>query len=133
MPDYYYSLEGAIVPKARPRNSRKGHSYLPEDYREWKSNAIDALADQHSGVAFDVPVAIAVILAGKHSRQGDGDNVMGSILDAMVQAEILTDDNLKRLPSVRLDLIHSKEPPSAMIRVSTEFELSLPDWAKEYF
>lgn len=131
--DYYYSLEGAIVPKARPRNSRKGHSYLPENYRDWKSEAIITLAAQHIGEPLGGPVAIAVILIGKHSQKGDGDNVLGSILDAMVQAEILTDDNLKRLPSVRLDLIHSKDAPSARIRVSTDFDLDLPDWVRQYF
>ena len=133
MPTFYYSLEGAIVPKARPRNSRCGHSYLPGNYREWKNEAIILLAAQHQGPAFDVPVAISIILTGKHSQRGDGDNVMGSILDVMVQAEILTDDNLKQLPSVSLVLIHSSDPPLARIRVSTELDLQIPDWAEQYF
>lgn len=133
MPTFYYSLEGAIVPKARPRNSRSGHSYLPKNYREWKSDAIILLTAQHQGAAFDVPVAVSILLTGKHSQRGDGDNVMGSILDAMVQAEILTDDNLKQLPSVSLVLIHSSDLPLARIRVSTEFDLQIPDWASQYF
>ncbi len=126
--DYYYFLEGAIVPKARPRNSRCGHSYLPTNYRVWKNEAIDLLSAQHEGEAIAVPVSISVILTGKHSQRGDADNVIGSILDAIVQAGIIKDDNMKRVVAIDLKLIHSKESPRALIRLETEIDLELPDW-----
>ncbi len=133
MPDYYYSLEGTIVPKARPRNSRSGHSYLPANYRDWKNEAIILLSAQHQGEAIADPVSISVILTGKHSQKGDADNVIGSILDAMAQAGIIADDNMKRVVSISLKLIHDKESPRALIRLETDFDLDLPEWAEKYF
>lgn len=112
-----YILNGEIVPKARPRGTPNGRHYLPKNYREWKEAAIWELKQQHNGMAIAVPVGVEIILLGKHRRRGDADNIAGAILDAMVQAGILVDDNLSRVPSLSIKLIHNGDRPSTQIKV----------------
>ena len=112
-----YILEGSIVPKARPRLG-KGRGYLPANYRQWREGAQVQLLSQPRP---DTPlegVAITITLTGKHSRRGDSDNISGSILDALVSAGILREDNLKCVPSLSLTLTYSKDDPLAEIEIS---------------
>ena len=130
MSNFYYSLDGEIVPKARPRGGN-GRHYLPQNYRDWKDYAIWELQKQHTGTAIAGPVSVDIVLLGKHSRRGDGDNIAGSIWDAMVQAGILSDDNLKCVPAMSLALYWSSEPAIAMIKVSPAAIGVPPSWCGE--
>ena len=112
-----FTLTDTIIPKARPRGLSTGRHYLPDNYRDWKANAIWELRQQHHGSPIAVPVAIEITLIGKHSRRGDADNIAGAILDAMVQAGIIKDDNLTRIPSLSIKLIYSGDPPETLIKV----------------
>ena len=112
-----YLLDGGIVPKARPRGTPTGRHYLPQNYRDWKDAAIWELKQQHQGEPIAVPVQIEITLTGKHSRRGDADNIAGAILDAMVQAGILLDDNLTRIPSLSIKLIHNGDRPETHIKI----------------
>jgi Holliday junction resolvase RusA-like endonuclease len=126
--NFYYILYGEIVPKARPRSGANGRHYLPQNYRDWKDNAVRELKAQHTGTAIANPVCVDIVLMGKHSRRGDGDNIAGSIWDAMVQAGILPDDNLKHVPGLSLQLFWGKESPTALIRITTNVPLHPPAW-----
>jgi len=115
----HFTLSENIVPKARPRGTPTGRHYLPQNYRDWKQSAIWELRQQHHGEPIAVPVQVEITLTGKHSRRGDADNIAGAILDAMVQAGILIDDNLTRIPSLSIKLIHNGEKPSTTIKIET--------------
>lgn len=119
-----FKLEGGIVPKARPRGTAKGHHYLPKDYRQWKNSAIESLRSQFTGDTIFDPVRVKVLLSGKHNRQGDTDNVIGSILDALVQAKILVDDNMAHVVEIAIRLEHSKAEPTATIWIESGFVLT---------
>lgn len=111
-------LTGSVVPKARPRVS--GHAYLPPKYRSWKNHAIGEIKDQlvstqNLGLS---DVSIEVILFGKHQRRGDADNVIGSILDVLVDSKVLKDDNLKCCFALSIRLQYSDEPPWVQIQIS---------------
>lgn len=112
-----YTLEGSIVPKARPRLGN-GRGYLPANYRQWKKGAQVQLLSQPRPDKPMEDVAITITLSGKHSRRGDSDNISGSILDALVTAGIIRDDNLKCVPSLSLSLSYSKDDPVAEIEIS---------------
>ena len=113
----HFTLSDAIIPKARPRGTPTGRHYLPQNYRDWKNNAIWELQQQHQGEPIAVPVKIEITLTGKHIRRGDADNIAGAILDALVQAGILLDDNLTRIPALSIRLVHSGDRPEAHIKV----------------
>ena len=130
--NFYYILEGEIVPKARPRSGKNGRHYLPQNYRDWKDNAIWELQKQHLGNAIKNPVCVDIVLMGKHGRRGDGDNIAGSIWDAMVQAGILASDNLLHVPSLSLQLFWGQESPKALIRISPEIPAIPPVWCERF-
>lgn len=94
---YNYRLEGQITPKARPRFNR-GQTYLPQKYRQWKESAIVQLLSQrqnHKNLLILKKAEVEILLLGRHRGNSDLDNLAGSVLDALVGAEILIDDNLK--------------------------------------
>jgi Holliday junction resolvase RusA-like endonuclease len=118
MTDVYLSIDGPIVPKARPRFSADGTVYMPENYRKWKAMAIARFRRQYDRQPID-EAEIEVLLHGKHHRSGDSDNVLGSILDALVQAKIIRDDNMVAVPAASLRLKYYKDlPPSAIVRIA---------------
>lgn len=126
-----FRLEGAIVPKARPRVVDR-RAFMPQNYTDWKDRAIDSLRTQHIGEAIAVPVSLDVVLIGKHSRKCDGDNTIGSLADALVQSGILADDNMLRVPSESIRLFYSKQAAIALIKLSELMENNLPEWALRY-
>jgi len=108
-----FVIEGAIVPKARPRVS--GHGYLPDNYRKWRNDAESQLLSQGTPPHSLTNISIRIVLIGKHSRRGDIDNISGSILDALVATNIIKDDNLLNVPELSVKLKYSKESPIAFI------------------
>lgn len=110
-------LIGSIVPKARPRVTRNG-IFMPPKYREWKKNAIARLINQTNEHSL-TNIKVNVILIGKHNRRGDADNIIGSILDALVQSEILADDNLCCVTGISLELRYDKKKdPYTVIQIT---------------
>lgn len=115
-----FRLHGLVVPKARPRVTNSGHAYMPQNYRDWKDNAIASLRTikfrypQHT---FPLEQANAMFtLDGKHSRGSDGDNLSGALNDALVQAGILREDNLLHVPEQAVMLNYDKtRSPSTLI------------------
>lgn len=128
---HYFCVTGSIVPKARPRGTRSGHHYTSPVYREWKDRAISELAFQYDGDPISIPVLIDVVLIGKHRRSGDTDNVIGSLMDAMVQSGILQDDNMVKVPAISVSLSHSKVDPKAFISLVESPEIRIPAWVED--
>lgn len=116
---YTFELLGPIVPKARARTTANG-TYHPHRYNNWKKGAIADISGQYQGEPLEY-AEITISLSGKHNRQGDADNVAGSILDVLVQAEVLVDDNMKRVPSLAFSLDWDKKTePKATVILNSE-------------
>lgn len=120
------ALPGAIVPKARPRHNKWG-SYLPANYRDWKDTTVGLIRNKIQPLTGD-NFSVDVVLWGKHSRRGDLDNILGSIMDALVQADILPNDNAKIVTRKSIQLIHNDDNPIAYIRISQSKYKEVPSW-----
>lgn len=93
---------------------------MPPAYRSWKAAAIASFQLQaiQQGIIAPIPkAAITITLVGKHPRRSDCDNLAGAVLDALVQAGILQNDNLNYVPSLAIALQWSKEPPNCLVEV----------------
>ena len=108
-PDLTYPdllLQGSIVPKARPRVTKRG-AFIPKKYRQWKDGAIAEFKRQWGDRSpLGHPVSVSISLRGKHYKGSDLDNLAGSILDALQQAGILKNDNCGHVPSLSIRLAH---------------------------
>ena len=109
------TLTGAVVPKARPRVT--GHiAYMPERYVEWQSEAVAELCMQiPPGFGSLTRAAVEITLLGKHPKRGDLDNIAGSVLDALVKAWILPDDNVNVVYRLSVEFRPDKQPPMVEI------------------
>ena len=113
-----YWLEGAIVPKARPRVSN-GSAYLPTTYREWRNEAELQLIEQGIPPEPIKRCSVHIELRGSHHRRSDADNIAGSILDAMVSVGIIKNDNLNAVPKLSIELFYRKNlDPIASIDIT---------------
>lgn len=118
---YTFELLGPIVPKARARTTANG-TYHPHRYNSWKECAISTISEQCQGKPLEY-AEVTISLSGRHNRQGDADNVAGAVLDALVQAGVLVDDNMLRVPSLTVALDWEKKAePSAVVVLSTDRE-----------
>ncbi|HEY9692407.1 MAG TPA: hypothetical protein V6D15_09390 [Oculatellaceae cyanobacterium] len=108
-------LPGKCSPKVRPRASvinqshsatikkTKAHVYNCPRYKAWKNWAICSLYRQflnQNKSNHQIPlehIEILIVFVGKH--RGDGENMVGAVLDSAVQANIITDDCLKNIPT----------------------------------
>jgi Holliday junction resolvase RusA-like endonuclease len=114
-----FELRGGIVPKARARVTRRG-TFMPKNYVTWKDSAIAELRLQSSHLRDRLPlegVGIDITLSGKHSRRGDLDNISGAVLDALVQAQVLRNDNLVCVLALAVRLHYGKAEPITQITI----------------
>jgi len=90
-------------PKPRPRFVRDGWAHMPPKYVEWKREVAPLLVAQAKAQNLQIPISdpchIEILLVCP-SRRGDIDNWCGSIFDALVQSQVLADDNLSILPEL---------------------------------
>ncbi|WP_157776258.1 RusA family crossover junction endodeoxyribonuclease [Gloeomargarita lithophora] len=114
---------GEIRPKARPRSNFASHAvYTDPAYRSCQGQMAAAFMVQAAALGWTAPllnpVAVHLILEGKHPRRCDGDNTLGAVLDALQMADLLRNDNLKAVPDARVTLLHSGQPPTATIHIA---------------
>ena len=101
-----------VPPAPRPRVTRRGISFYPKVYRDFKKVAKDALAIQWKGLEpLSEPLSLEILVLQKKPKsrirkatantrlprantRGDLDNLLKSILDVMEDAQIFTNDNI---------------------------------------
>ncbi|MGL4377913.1 MAG: DUF3102 domain-containing protein, partial [Microcoleaceae cyanobacterium] len=86
-PEIQFWLSGNVVPKARPRVTKRG-TYLPKQYRGWRNQAeveiYRQLCDLNLSIELPIPRAnISLIFMGNHRKNADLDNLAGACLDAL--------------------------------------------------
>jgi Holliday junction resolvase RusA-like endonuclease len=83
---------------------------MPTNYSNWKKSVILDMCLQCkplNGKSY----FLLITLIGKHCRRGDLDNVAGSIMDALVQAGIIKNDNMTVIQKLNIELQYSKKDP----------------------
>ena len=105
-----FAVISPVVPKPRPRMG-KNNCYLPGGYTSWESSAVLDLVTQKNGIkGLPIDYGIALIIRfGGHCR-GDLDNLIKSVCDVLVKAQILRDDNLSVVQSINATWEKSRHP-----------------------
>ncbi len=104
-----------IYPKQRAKaNHSTGAHFTPAPYRAWLKRSAEYLKTQWQTLPCHL-MHIYVDMKGK--QKGDTDNCLGGLLDAMVHAGIVVDDDMKNIPDEHIvwNKEGRKESPSAII------------------
>ena len=95
------------ISKARPRSFQgQSRPYMPIVYKNWLKDAKTLLEEWWVWPPLERVHLMEVEFHG--AARGDLDNRLGSVLDAMVQAKVITDDNVNVIPNVRMSFVKAK-------------------------
>jgi len=121
------ALRGKVIPKQRPRIA-EGRAYYSEGYSTWQKTAkqalIAAIGVMPAMITRHFPltgVKIEIEFHGCLRSNADLDNSEGSWLDALVQAGILSGDNIKKVNQIGskyFDLSH----PVSVVTITPNWE-----------
>jgi Holliday junction resolvase RusA-like endonuclease len=100
-------------------NRRTGKPFITSSNlsKEWQSSAKQQLREQFEGYKItDYPISIAMEFYFKTKRAKDLDNAATSVLDAMVAAGVIEDDNINYVDSISISFSgYDKENPRCII------------------
>lgn len=98
------TLDGETPSKKNSRiNTRSGRSFPNARYRKWHEQAVGSILLQIaerkiSRIADEGSLRLTVTFFHGDMKRRDSDNQLSSVLDTLVDAGILSDDNWKVLP-----------------------------------
>jgi Holliday junction resolvase RusA-like endonuclease len=84
-------------------NTRSGRSFPSKRFSAWEAVALPELKEQFTGYKVtDYPIALTMVFYNGDLRRHDLDNQSSSILDTMVKAGVIEDDNQKYVDCITL-------------------------------
>ena len=98
------TISGTTPSKKNSRiNTRSGRSFPSKRFTEWEAPALVQLQEQFKGLRVtDYPITITMVFFNGDQRRHDLDNQCSSILDTLVKAGIIEDDNQKFVEAIQL-------------------------------
>lgn len=114
------TISGTTPSKKNSRiNTRSGRSFPSKRFSEWEKTAVPELQEQFKGFRVtDYPISITIVSFNGDNRRHDLDNQCSSILDTLVKAGIIEDDNQKYIESIQLQYGgHDKVNPRCEIYI----------------
>lgn len=121
-----FTIKGETPAK---KNSRitlpNGRSVPGKRYREWHEAALPQVLAQLKGLRplLDEPCEVALSFFHGDYRRRDCDNGASSVLDLLVDAGVLSDDNWKIVRSLKVANLYDKGDPRCEIEIRP-----LPAW-----
>jgi Holliday junction resolvase RusA-like endonuclease len=95
-----------IIPKTRPRfNPHSGIVYNPQKYVENQRDLANLFKLQLN-TCLTYPITLNLKFSGNYSRC-DLDNLSGAVMDALVKANILTNDTIKQIDRLIIQYLDS--------------------------
>lgn len=110
-------LTGNVPSKKNQRiNTKEGKSFPSKAFSDWQDTAITELRRQ-TRQRFRVQVSVEVIIYFATLGKADVDNRLTSILDMLVEALVLRDDNWQSVPIMKVQAEYRARQPGAFIRI----------------
>lgn len=112
--EFNFRLDLPLISKARPRFG-KGHSYLPQKYRDWKHSARERLKGLWTEFGLDTLEHFEIEVEAHGPGRCDADNLIGALLDAGLPDKktgwsgAWKDDRVTVIPYISFRWIRDKE------------------------
>jgi Holliday junction resolvase RusA-like endonuclease len=94
-PDHSLVIRMPLFSKARPRLTKTGHAYMPQDYKNRQAEMRRQMREQWAGPPLDGPLMLKILLNGE--ARYDGDNAAGAAMDCGTGI-IWRDDTVSIIP-----------------------------------
>ncbi len=102
-------------------NRRTGKPFITssKNSKVWQASAIDQLRDQFKGLKVtEYPINIAFEFWFGSKRRKDLDNALSGCMDALVQAEVIEDDDVAHVDNISVSFGgYDKEDPRVIIYI----------------
>lgn len=116
-------ISGECPSKKNSRiNTRSGRSFPSKRYTEWLDSALFQLVDQIADfrrdgkeLAFERGLELTVTFYHGDLKRRDSDNQLSSVLDMLVDAQVIPDDNWEILPVKHIFDAYDKGNPRCVI------------------
>lgn len=108
--------EGDLIPKARPRVAATG-AYMPDGYRDYRDGLAWAMKAVRKQIILTPPLHVDAVVYRRNFRRADCDNMLGTVLDAMVVAGWVEGDHWVLIPEAEVRVKHDPERPRVEVRV----------------
>lgn len=110
-------LTGSVPSKKNQRiNTKAGKSFPSKAYSDWQDTAITDVKRQTRARLIKT-ASIEVIIYFATLGKADVDNRLTSILDMLVEALVLHDDNWQTVPLMKVQAEYRPRKPGAFIRL----------------
>ena len=116
-------LKGETPSKKNSRiNTRSGRSFPNQRYVKWHDMVVSELhflimKKQLEMIPKDTQISLTVTFIHGDQKRRDSDNQLSSILDTLVDANILPDDNWKIIPEKHIYDKYEKNNPHCVIEI----------------
>lgn len=121
MTEYTIYLQGETPSKKNSRiNTRSGRSFPSKRYMDWHNNAIAQIYQQlqiFTPIDKDEQVKLIVTFYHGDLKRRDSDNQLSSILDTLVDAKVLPDDNWRIIPRKEIIDEYDKNNARCVIKI----------------
>lgn len=97
-------ISGTTPSKKNSRiNTRSGRSFPSKRFSEWEKTALPELKEQFVGLKVtQYPIALTMVFFNADNRRHDLDNQSSSVLDTLVKAGVIEDDNQNKIDCLQL-------------------------------
>lgn len=122
------TLNGETPSKKNSRiNTRSGRSFPSKKYKAWHDTVVSELAfliarKQIETIPNGKEVILTATFCHGNFKRRDSDNQLSSILDTLVDAGILPDDNWKIIPEKHIYDKYEKNNPHCIIEIKEKEE-----------
>lgn len=119
---YEFTLQGETPAKKNSRLTLPNGKTIPgKRFRQWREAVFPQVLAQLKGTRplLDEPCEVALLFYHGDFRRRDCDNGASSVLDLLVDAGVLSDDNWKIVRSLNVTNEYDKGSPRCEIKVMT--------------
>lgn len=112
-----FNVPGKVVPKARPRVTRVGHTYTPQRTRDYEDHIVGCYLEKYPG-GETMPGRLTLMLTHQAGKNKDGsipkrptdlDNVVKIVMDALEGILYESDSHFDRIHAVRYWVDYGKD------------------------